>query len=63
MRGSHRDALKRVYIQNSAHTVPDAARIPGCVREALSRINNEQRDEWSALERAAYALERIMVQA
>lgn len=56
--GQYRNALKRVYIQNSAHVVPEAAAIPGLVREALSWIN-EQRHERSALERAAYALWRF----
>jgi Fic family protein len=56
--GRYRDSLKRVYIQNSAHTVPDSAGIPGLVREALSWINKE-RDAQSALERAAYALWRF----
>jgi Fic/DOC family len=56
--GHYRDALKRVYIQNSEHTVPDAAAVPGLVREALSWIN-DKRGERSALERAAYSLWRF----
>ena len=56
--GQYRNALKRVYIQNSAHVVPDAAAIPGLVREALSWIN-DQRHQRSALERAAFALWRF----
>lgn len=56
--GQYRNALKRVYIQNSAHVVPEAAAIPGLVREALSWIN-DQRRERSALERAAFALWRF----
>jgi len=56
--GHYRDALKRVYIQNSGHTVPDAAGVPGLVREALNWINT-MRGERSALERAAYSLWRF----
>ncbi|HKO49976.1 MAG TPA: Fic family protein [Polyangiaceae bacterium] len=56
--GHYRDALKRVYIQNSEHTVPDAAAIPGLVHEALSWIN-DMRGQRSALERAAYSLWRF----
>ena len=56
--GHYRSALKRVYIQNSEHTVPDAAAVPGLVREALSWIN-DMRGERSALERAAYSLWRF----
>lgn len=56
--GQYRSALKKVYIQGSAHTVADVAAIPGLVREALVWIN-EQRTTRSALDRAAYALWRF----
>ena len=56
--GRYRDALKKVYIQNSEHKIADAAAIPGLVREATTWIN-DQRSARSPLERAAYALWRF----
>lgn len=55
--GSYRDVRKRVEITNSAHKLPEAALVPGLVREAIDFIND--RSGKSALERAAYALWRL----
>ncbi len=56
--GKYRNALHHVYIANSAHELPEAAFVPGLVRDAVDWINVE-RGKRSALERAAYALWRF----
>jgi Fic family protein len=54
--GRYRDARSNVYISDSSHKPPEAALIPGLVRELLDRINDKKA---SALDRAAYALWRL----
>lgn len=56
--GKYRTALHRVYIQNSAHVMPEAAAVPGMVRDAVEWINANRKTR-SALERAAFALWRM----
>lgn len=53
-----RDAGHHVVIRESDHVLPDAARVPGLVRDLVD-ILNRNRDLQSAMVRAAFALWRF----
>lgn len=55
--GTYRDARFRVSIEGSPHQLPEAARVPLLVRDAIDTINNTS--TLSSLDRAAYALWRF----
>lgn len=54
---TYRDARFRVSIEGSPHQLPEAARVPLLVRDAIDTINNTS--TFSSLDRAAYALWRF----
>jgi len=56
--GKYRTVLFKVWIENSAHEIPEAAVVPSLVREAVDWLN-ANRGKRSALECAAYALWRL----
>lgn len=55
--GSYRDARSTVIISGSKHELPEAARVPFLVQDAIELIN--ENNEFSSLDRAAYALWRF----
>lgn len=55
--GTYRDARFRVSIEGSPHQLPEAARVPLLVRDAIALINDTE--SFSSLDRAAYALWRF----
>jgi Fic family protein len=57
--GRYRDARSRVTISGSDHVLPEAALVPGLVRDAIEWINQAKIDGVAAFERAAYALWRF----
>jgi Fic family protein len=56
--GHYRTAIHDVHIQSSSHKIPEAALVPGLVREAIDRINSDRQSK-SAIHRAAYTLWRF----
>lgn len=56
--GKYRHAGMDVVIRGSAHTLPEAARVPSLVSDLVSELNNLGEDA-SALDRAALALWRL----
>ena len=55
--GTYRDARFKVSIEGSPHQLPEAARVPLLVKDAIELINNSE--SFSSLDRAAYALWRF----
>jgi Fic family protein len=58
--GTYRDVVRNAYIDGSEHRLPEPALVPSLVRDAIEWINDEQNERnYSALDRAAYALWRF----
>lgn len=56
--GEYRDAGHHVVIRGSDHVLPDAARVPGLIRDLVEELNSS-RGSRSAMERSALALWRF----